>query len=67
MGMTWAVDFTDRAYIPLTMDVDMSELMPLETRFVITGMVAREGSVNGYTMNCSGSIDSMAEFNTLES
>ena len=67
LGVTRVVDFTDRAYVPLTMDADMSKLMALETRFMITGVVAREGSINEYAVNCSSSIDFMVEFDTLES
>ena len=53
LGMARMVDFANWTDIPLTMDVDMSEVMTLETRLVVVRMVAGE-SINWYAVNGCG-------------
>ena len=60
------VDFAYGADIPLTVDVDMSEVVTLETRFVVARMVAGERGIDWYSVNGSSGVNFVAEFSTLE-
>ena len=60
------VDFTDWANIPLAMSANMPEVMTFKACFVISGVVTREGGVNGYAMNSACGIDFMMKFSALE-
>ena len=64
--MAGAVDFANRTDIPLTMDADVSEVVTLETRFVIVRLVVGEWSVDWYAVNSSHSINFVTELGALE-
>ena len=51
------VDFAYRTDIPLTVDTNMSKVVIFETCFMVARMIAREWSVNGYTMDSPCSIN----------
>ena len=48
LRMAGTVDFANRTDIPSTMDVDMSEVVTLETRLVVARVVAEEWSIDWY-------------------
>ena len=60
------VDLTDRTDIPLTVDVDVPEMMAFEACLLVVRMVVRERSINRYTMDGTGGIDFMVKFCMLE-
>ena len=66
LGVTWTTDFTDGTDVPPTMDTDMSQMVALEACLMVTRVVAREGSINGFTVNGPGGVDFMVKFSTLE-
>ena len=67
LGVARMGDLADRADIPSTVDMDVSQIMTFEARFPETGMVVRERGINRFTVDSTGGIDLMAEFHMLES
>ena len=66
LRMAGVVDLAYWANIPLTVDVDVSEVMAFETRLMIARMVVGEWSINWYIVNGSCGINLMMEFSALE-
>ena len=66
LRVTGAVDLAYGADIPLTVDADMSKVVPLETRFVVARMVVGEWGIDRYAMNGPSSINFVTEFSALE-
>ena len=66
LGVARAVDFANRADVPLAVDTNMAKVMAFEAQFLVARVVMGEWGVNGYAMNGSSSIDFVAEFRTLE-
>ena len=67
MGMTRAVDFANRADIPLAVDTDMAKVVTFKARFMVARVVTGEWGVNGYAMDSPRGIDFMTKFSALES
>ena len=66
MRMATVVDFAYQTDIPLTMDVNMSEVMTFETQLMVAGVVAGERGIGRYAMDGSCSINFVMEFGMLE-
>ena len=65
LGVTRVVDLIDQANVPLTVDVDMSEVMTFKAGFLITGMSMREGGVNRYAADGSSGTNFVSKFYML--
>ena len=60
------VDLASWTDIPLTVDANVSKVVTFETQLMVAGMVAREWSVNQYTVNGPSGINFVTEFGTLK-
>ena len=66
LGVARAVDFANRADVPLAVDTNMAKVMAFEARFMVARVVTGEWDVDRYTMDCSRGIDFMTKFSALE-
>ena len=66
LRMAGAVDFAYWTDIPLTMDVNMSEVMTLKTQLMVMGVVMGERGINRYAMDSSCGVNFMTKFGMLE-
>ena len=46
LQVSWSIDFTHRANVPLAVNVDMSKVVTLKARLMIAQMVAGKRGVN---------------------
>ena len=65
--MAGAVDFANRADVPLAVDTNMAKVVAFEARFMVAGVVTGEWGINGYAMDSPRGIDFMTKFSALES
>ena len=66
MGVARAIDFANRADVPLAVDTNMAKVMAFEARFMVVRVVTGEWGVDGYAMDSSRGIDFVTKFSTLE-
>ena len=66
MRVAGAVDFTNRADIPLTVDTNVAEVVAFKARFMVARVVMGEWGIDGFAMDSSRSINLMTEFHALE-
>ena len=66
MRVARAVDFANRADIPLAVDTNMAKVVAFEARLMVARVVTGQWGIDGYAMDSSRGIDFMTEFNTLE-
>ena len=66
LGVARAVDFANRADIPLTVDTNMAQVVAFKARFVVTRVVTGEWGINRYAMDSSHGIDFVTKFSALE-
>ena len=50
LWMTWPINFTNRADIPLAVGTDMPQVMTFEASFLVLRVGVRKGGINGYAM-----------------
>ena len=61
-----AVDFANRADVPLAVDTNMAKVVAFKTRLVVAGMIAGKWGINWHAMNGSGGVHFMVKFSALE-
>ena len=67
MGVARAVDFANRADVPLAVDANMAKVMAFEARFMVARMVTEEWGIDRYAMDSPSGIDFVTKFSALES
>ena len=66
MGVARAVNFANRADVPLVVDTNMAKVMAFKARFMVARVVTGEWGVDRYAMDSSRGIDFVAKFSALE-
>ena len=66
LGVARAVDFANRADVPLAVDMNMAKVVAFEAQFMVTRVVTGEWGINGYAMDSPRGIDFMTKFSALE-
>ena len=66
LRMSGAVDFTNGANIPLTVDADVAEVVAFKASLVVAGVVSVEGAVYRHSLNSPFRQDLMVQLCVLD-
>ena len=66
MRVARAVDFANRADVPLAVDTNMAKVVALEARFMVARVVTGEWGIDGYAVDSPRGINFMTKFSALE-
>ena len=67
LGVARAVDFANRADVPLAVDMNMAKVVAFEARFMVARVVTGEWGIDGCAMDSPCGIDFVMKFSVLES